>query len=278
MRVLTEGWTFLESPRWHGGRFWCSDFYTGSVLAVGLDGSVETVVHVPNQPSGLGWLPGGDLLVVSMRDRKVLRLHDGELRQHADLSGVATGHLNDMLVDRRGRAYVGNFGFDLMAGEALRPAALALVDPHGGVRIAARDMLFPNGMVVTADGRTLVVAETFARRLTAFTIAPGGTLVERRVWAPFDRVSPDGLALDAEGCIWVADATHRRAVRVRPGGEIVEEIAHEGDGIFACTLGGENGRTLALCTAASFDEIVAKTSRSARLLVCDVDVPRAGLP
>jgi sugar lactone lactonase YvrE len=277
MHVLTEGWTFLESPRWHAGRFWCSDFYTGSVIAVDMDGHTETVAHVPEQPSGLGWLPDGDLLVVSMRDRKVLRLHDGVLREHADLSSVATGHANDMVVSDDGYAYVGNFGFDLMRGERPRPAVLAGVGVDGTVRAAARDMMFPNGAVISADGTTLIVAETFARRLTAFTIRAGGALSERRVWAALDRVAPDGLALDAQGCIWVADATHRRAVRVREGGEILDEIAHEDAGIYACALGGDDGRTLALCAAPSYEERVATASREAKLLALTVDVPGAGL-
>jgi sugar lactone lactonase YvrE len=278
LRVLTEGWTFLESPRWHAGRFWASDFYSGDVIAVDLDGRVEVVTHVDAQPSGLGWLPDGDLLVVSMRDRKVLRVANGATTEHADLRDIATGHCNDMIVCADGSAYVGNFGFDLMNGDALRPATLALVESGGAVRAAAGEMMFPNGMVIDPATRTLIVAETLARRLTACTVASDGALTGRRIWASVERVSPDGLALDAEGCVWVADAMHGRAVRVRAGGEIVDERTHLGDGIFACALGGDAGKTLALCTAASFREEIARGTRSSRLVVCEVDVPHAGLP
>ncbi|HZO93156.1 MAG TPA: SMP-30/gluconolactonase/LRE family protein [Candidatus Baltobacteraceae bacterium] len=278
MRVLTEGWTFLESPRWRDGRFWVSDFYTGSIVAVALDGTAETVARVAGQPSGLGWLPNGDLLVVSMRDRSVMRCAEGALSPYADLAGVASGYANDMVVAADGTAYVGNFGFDLMAGEPVRPATLARVAPDGSVYAAAGGLLFPNGMAIVADGSALIVAETFAQRLTAFSIASDGTLSGRRTWAQLERVSPDGIALDAEGCMWVADATHRRALRVRPGGAIAEERTYEDAGIFACALGGPEGTTLALCVAPTFHEAAARAARASRLVVCEVDVPRAGLP
>jgi sugar lactone lactonase YvrE len=291
-RVLTDGWTFLEGPRWHDGRFWASDFYTNTLFTVGLAGDVETVVEVPGQSSGLGWLPDGDALLVSMKDRCLLRLHDGELQVHADLSGVLAGLVNDMVVDRHGRAYVGSFGFDLFAGEALQPSAIAIVEPDGSVRLGAGDLLFPNGPVITPDGATLVVAESFGQRLTSFTIADDGSLADRRTWAdlraPEGRggapaaggaVVPDGTTLDAEGCIWVADAgPGQRAVRVREGGEIVDEVSGDGANVYACALGGDDGTTLVLCTATSSDPAEAASARSARLLTCTVEVPHAGLP
>jgi len=278
MRILTDGWTFLESPRWHAGRFWVSDFYTGSVLAVGLDGAVETVAHVPGRPSGLGPLPNGDVLVVSMRDRRVLRLADGALRPHADLCAVATGDANDLIADRDGSAYAGNFGFDLTARDPPRAATLAHVARDGSVRAAAGDLEFPNGMAIEAGTRSLLVAETFGRRISAFAIAPDGSLRDRRVWAAFDDVSPDGIALDREGCLWVADATGRRAVRVRPGGAIDRVLTHGEDGIYACALGGPGGRTLALCAAPTFREAPARALRRSRLLACEVEVPAAPPP
>jgi sugar lactone lactonase YvrE len=294
LRTVLDGMSYLEGPRWHDGRLYVSDFYTGHVLAVDLDGEgePETVVTVPGQPSGLGWLPDGSMLVVSMRDRRVLRLRDGgEPEVHADLSELAPWHLNDMVVDAEGRAYVGNFGFDLMSGAPIRTTAIVRIDPDGSTTVAAEDLHFPNGTVILPDGRTLVVAETLAGRLTAFDVGDDGALSNRRVWAKLSDatdtedmgeliaaggVAPDGLALDEEGAIWVADALGGRVLRVREGGEVVEEIA-PGTGVFACGLGGADGRTLVLCAAPSFAEHERCDTREARLLACEVDVPRAGL-
>jgi sugar lactone lactonase YvrE len=250
------------------------------------------VAEVPGQPSGLGFLPDGRALIVSMRDHRVLvRDGSGRLEEHADLSGAVTGVLNDMLVDDRGRAYVGNFGFDLMGGAPLRYTTLTRVDLDGTVTTVAEDLGFPNGMVIL-PGRVLVVAETFAGRLTAFDIGDDGELSGRRVWAQFGEtpqsedvgealarleVAPDGICADAEGSIWVADALHNRVLRVREGGEIQEEI-QPGTGVFACMLGGDDGRTLYLCAAPSFPEHERRPVREAQLLAVDVDVPHAGLP
>lgn len=293
MKVLVDGWSFFECPRWHEGRFWVSDFYTHKVIAVSLDGDIEEVLEVDGQPSGLGWLPDGDALIVSMTDHKVLRHHGGALQVHADLSGLLAGHLNDMVVDSAGRAYVGSFGFDLMGGAAFRPSQLARVDPDGSARVVADDLLFPNGTVILPDGRTLIIAETFGQRLTAFSVEDDGSLTGRREWARFGDVpasddvgaalaqaslAPDGIALDAEGCVWVADATGGRAVRVREGGEVVDQVAVEGFGVFACGLGGDDGRTLVICAAPTFAAHEAAANHRARLLVTTVEVPHAGLP
>lgn len=293
LEILAEGLSFLEGPRWHDGRLFASDFYNHRVLAFQADGKFETVVEVPNQPSGLGWLPDGRMLVVSMKDRRVMRLEDGGLLEHADLSDLTTGHANDMVVDAAGRAYVGNFGFDLMGGGAPGPANLVRVDPDGSARVAAEGMLFPNGSVITPDGGTLIVAETGAQRLTAFDIEPDGALTNRQDWAVFGepptatdfggfiaqlQVGPDGICLDAEGAVWFADALGNRAVRVLEGGEITDEVSGGDLGIFACMLGGEDGRTLFLCAAPTFIEAVASADHQARLLACRVDVPHAGLP
>jgi sugar lactone lactonase YvrE len=285
-QVLTDGWTFLEGPRWHDGRIWASDFYTNTLFAVTLDGDVERLAHVEGQSSGLGWLPDGDAVLVSMKDQRLLRLHDGELSHHADLSGVLSGLVNDMVVDRNGRAYVGSFGFDLFTGEAVRPSAIAVVEPDGAARVAAEDMLFPNGPVITPDGTTLIVAESFGQRLSAFTIQEDGSLTDRRTWADLSAaagpegraVVPDGTTLDAEGCIWVADASAGRAVRVREGGEVVDEVAVDEGIVYACALAGDDGRTLVLCTAPTSDPAEAAAARGARLVTCTVDVPHAGLP
>jgi sugar lactone lactonase YvrE len=184
MQVLTDGWAFLESPRWHDRRFWLSDFYRQTVFTVGLDGSTEKIAHVPGQPSGLGWLPDGTPLVVSMRDRRLLRIGaDGSLSEHADLNGVLRGWMNDMVVDEMGRAYVGSFGFERDV-EPVCPSGVALVEPDGRARLVADDLYFPNGMVITPEG-ALVVAESRGNRLTAFDIEPDGSLTNRREWARF---------------------------------------------------------------------------------------------
>src|SRR6266849_595154 len=180
-RVLLDGILFPEGPRWHAGKLWFSDMHAHRVMTVDLAGRAETVVEVPNQPSGLGWLPDGRLLIVSMTDRRLLRLDPAGLTVVADLSGVATFHCNDMVVDAHGRAYVGNFGYDFEAGMPPRSAVLALVLPDGTVRVAAEELAFPNGAVITPDGRTLIVGESFGACLTAFDVAPDGTLSRRRL-------------------------------------------------------------------------------------------------
>jgi sugar lactone lactonase YvrE len=290
--VLT-GFSFLEGPRWHDGRIWVSDFYTHRVVSALEDGSDQRVeAEVPAQPSGLGWLPDGRLLVVSMHDRRLLRREDdGSLVTHADLADRVSGHLNDMVVDGEGRVFVGNFGFDLMGGAPLEPAGLLRVDPDGTVTDVADDMWFPNGSVITDEG-VLLVDETFGNRISAFDIAPDGSLRNRRTWAAFGslpterelekalpevHVAPDGCCLDAEGALWVADGLGGRVIRVREGGEIVEEIK-PGMGVFACALGGHDGRTLFVCAAPDFAEEARKNAREASLLAVRVDVPHAGRP
>lgn len=296
LRTLAEGGSFFEGPRWHEGRWWVSDFYRRLVVAIDPGGTVEEVMTVEQQPSGLGWLPDGSLLVVSMKDHRLLRRTPaGEVSVHADVSEHCGGHLNDMVVDAHGRAYVGNFGFDLMSGADPAPANLVRVDPSGAAVVAAEEMLFPNGSVITRDGRTLIVGETAGARYTAFTIADDGSLHDRRVWAQLAptpaqgrplpemladlQVGPDGCALDAEEHIWCADEVGARCIRVAPGGEIVDEVkAPEGLGLFACMLGGDDGRTLLVCCAPDFLEHNRAEAREAVLLTTTVDVPHAGRP
>jgi sugar lactone lactonase YvrE len=275
--ILADGFVFLEGPRWRDGRLFVSDMHDDRVLAVGLDGRVEAVLEVPGQPSGLGWLPDGRLLVVSMTDRKVLRVEAGGVAVHADLSAIATFHANDMVVDGHGRAYVGNFGWDYESGAALRTTALALVHPDGRAVRAAEDLAFPNGMVLTPDGRTLIVAETFARCLTAFDVAPDGSLANRRVWASVDPVFPDGICLDAAGAIWVASPLSSEVVRVREGGEVTDRIAI-GRHTIACMLGGPDRRMLFVLTSQAIRRDDARAKRSARIETVHVDVAGAGLP
>ncbi|CNE31258.1 gluconolactonase [Mycobacterium tuberculosis] len=288
--TVISGFRYLEAPRWRDGRIWVSDFYTHQVVSAREDGSdLQVEAEVPGQPSGLGWLPDGRLLVVSMRDRKILcREQDGTLAVHADLGEHATGHVNDMVVDAEGRAYVGNFGFDLMAGAPLETAALHRVDPDGTVTEVASDLWFPNGTAITA-GNVLLVNETFGNRVSAFDVTGDGRLVNRRVWAEFgplptersvERIlaglsaAPDGGCLDAEGGWWLADALNGRVIRVVEGGGITDEVAF-GTGVYACGLGGSDGRTLFACTAPDFDETARKSAREAELVAVPVSVPAA---
>lgn len=292
--TVLEGLTFLESPRWHDGRVWVSDFYTGQVLSARADGSDRRLeAFVPAQPSGLGWLPDGRLLIVSMLDARLLRReHDGSLLTHADLRPFVNGPPNDMVVDRVGRAYVGEFGFDLMGGAGVAPARLLRVDPDGAVAPVAGDLWFPNGSVISEDPARLIVTETFGNRVSVFGIAADGTLGARRDWATFGPPpssadvrttmreaarAPDGCTADAEGLLWVADALTGRVTRLREGGEEVEEV---GGGVhaFACTLGGLDGRTLYMCAAPDSVEKRRRAECAARLLAVRVAVGHAGLP
>ncbi len=295
LATLLRGGGFFEGPRWHDGRWWVSDFYRGQVMTVHPDGSASEVMSVEQQPSGLGWMPDGSLLVVSMKDHRLLRRSpEGSVSVHADLAEYCGGYLNDMVLDAHGRAYVGEFGFDLQAFADPAPASLMRVDPDGAVTVLADDLLFPNGAVITPDGRTLIIGETAGARYTAFTLAADGSVSDRRIWAqvaaapelgpleetlPRLKFAPDGCTLDADGCIWAADAIGARCALVAAGGEIIDEIrAPAGLGIFACMLGGEDGRTLLMCAAPDFLEANRAHTREAVLLTTVVDVPHAGLP
>ena len=281
--VLIEGLTFTEGPRWHDGRLYFSDFFTHRVLAVDTKGNMEPIVETPQQPSGLGWSPDGSMLIVSMNDQKLLSFSNGELSEVADLSQLATHFCNDMVVDKKGNAYVGNFGFDLHAGEPIKPTNLILVRPGEEPCVVAENIFFPNGTVITPDDKTLIVGETFASCLTAFDINEDGTLANRRVWADLRSIEegytpvPDGICLDAEGAIWVASPSTNDVIRVQEGGALLDKVEVD-RGAFACMLGGENGNTLFISTANDSTEETCLKERSARIEVIDVDVPRAGLP
>jgi|SRR5579863_3208893 len=292
-KILISGLSFTECPRWHDGRLYFSDFYTRRVFAVTLDGTKEVIAEVPGQPSGLGFLPDGRMLIVSMRDRKImLRELNTSLVEYADLSHLAPWYLNDMLVDYQGRAWVGNFGFDLMGGAKVTTTNLICIDPDGCAKVAAGGLGFPNGMALTPNGKTLIVAETTMNRLSAFELA-SGVLGERRTWAAFGDpptsadfatlfgrvdVAPDGICLDAEGAVWVADAKNGRCIRVAEGGDILEELNTDGPGAFACMLGGADGKTLFLCVAPTFHEAEASANHRAEIWMTKVDVAGAGLP
>ena len=275
-QTLLDGLRFPEGPRWHENRLWFSDMHAQQVIAVDLEGRAETITRVEGDPSGLGWTPDGRLLVVSMQDRRLLRLDPDGLSEVADLSAHATFHCNDMVVDTAGRAYVGNFGFDLHARADPAPANLVLVHPDGRAEVAAKDLSFPNGTVITPDGSTLIVGESFGACLTAFDVGEDGSLSNRREWARLEGAVPDGICLDAEDAIWVASPISHGVLRVREGGEVTDriEVEHEA---FACMLGGPERKTLFLCTAANSDRAETE-GRSGRIETVEVAVPGAGLP
>lgn len=278
IQELIGGIDFGEGPRWHDGRLWYSDFYQHRVFAVTSDGDRQTMLELDDHPSGLGWLPDGDLLVVSMRKKKVLRVGaDGAIAEHADLSDIATGRCNDMVVSSNGNAYVGNFGFEAFDRAQRQNATLALVRADGSVEPAATDMEFPNGSVITPDGRTLIVGESLGRRYTAFDIRDDGTLGNRRVWAQLTDISPDGCTLDADGGIWVANAIGTDVARVVEGGAVTERV-DLGQGTFACALGGDDGRTLFILSADSPMEAEVAGKGTGVIRTMRVDVPHAGLP
>ena len=281
--ILIDGLTFTEAPRWHEGRLYFSDFFTHQVLAVDTKGQLETIVKTPYQPSGLGWLPDGSLLIVSMNDQKLLRFNNGELTEAADLSRLANHYCNDMVVDRNGNAYIGNFGFDLHGGESLKPTNLILVRPEEDPCVVAENLFFPNGTVITPDGKTLILGETFSSCLTAFDINSDATLSNRRVWADLSSIEegyvpvPDGICLDAEGAIWVASPSTNDVIRIEEGGSLLDKVEVE-IGAFACMLGGEMGNTLFISTAKDSKEEICLKEKSARIETIEVSIPRAGLP
>jgi sugar lactone lactonase YvrE len=277
LKTLLDGLAFPEGPRWHDGKLVFSDVHAHQVIAVDMAGKSSVVCEVPAQPSGLGWLPDGRMLVVSMIDRKLLRLDRDGLKTVADISNLAPFHCNDMVVDSKGRSYIGNFGFDLHANEKPRPTTLVMVTPEGAARIVAEDLKFPNGTVITPDGKTLIVGESFGSVLTAFDIAADGTLSGRRVWASLGENVPDGIGLDAEGAIWVACPTKSEVIRVKQGGEVTERFKVRTDA-FACMLGGPDGRTLFVATANGSDPAKCRAELSGRIEITQVEAPHAGLP
>jgi sugar lactone lactonase YvrE len=277
--IVTQGLCFPEGPRWHDGRFWFSDMHDHAVYSVvpGQDRQLECVID--GKPSGLGWLPDGRMLIVSMVDQQLLRREaDGALVVHADLSSFVPGRINDMVVDGLGRAYVGNFGFDMVAGEDMKSTHLVRVDPDGICTAVGGGLTFPNGTIVTPDHKTLVVAETFADVLSAYDIAEDGDLKNKRVWAQMpDKVRPDGMCLDAEGAIWVASPFTNECYRVAEGGVVLDVIASDRM-VLACALGGDDRKTLYMCTSEVVNEDECLALKSARIETKFVDVPGTGYP
>jgi sugar lactone lactonase YvrE len=276
-KVLLDGLMFTEGPRWHDGKLFFSDMHAHKVMSVDLEGKAQTVVEVPTWPSGLGWLPDGRMLIVSMTDRKVLRLDPDGLKTHADLDTLASFYCNDMVVDGKGRAYVGNFGYDLLSGAPQKPAELILVNPDGSARVAADGFDFPNGTVISPDGKILVVGESMGHRLTAFNIQADGSLTNRRPFADLGEAVPDGIALDAEGAIWVASPMSKELLRVRDGGAVAERLKFDTMPI-ACALGGPDRRTLFMLTSDSIDPDECRAKKTSKIWFKEVAVAGAGWP
>ena len=278
LELLVDGLDFGEGPRWHDGRLWYSDFYQHNVYAVSPGGARESILDLGSeQPSGLGWMPDGSLLVVAMTARRVLRVADGEVSIHADLSEIATWHCNDMVVAADGTAYVGNFGWDIEHDRGHPQAAtLAVVRPDGSVQAGPGDLLFPNGSVITPDGSTLVIAETFGGRFSAFPLDADGCPGEGREWAPVPGAAPDGCTLDSAGGIWFADAAGSGVVRVLEGGTITDRLPTP-QPAYACMLGGDDGRTLFILTAPGAGADRAGTGEGC-IWTTTVEQAGAGLP
>lgn len=281
-RVVLGGLAVGESPRWHEGRLWFAHWLTGEVVAVDPtlpEPRADVVLRVPTAiPFSIDWLPDGRLLVVSGPEHLLLRREpDGSLVTHADLGVLSPLPWNELAVDGRGNAYVNGGGFDLMAGEAFAPGIIGLVTADGSVRQVADGIAFPNGMLVTPDNRTLVIAESYGKRLTAFDIGPDGSLSGRRTWAEVDG-NPDGICLDADGAAWYADVPHQRCVRVREGGAVLDTVPLD-RGAFACMLGGADGRTLFIVAAEwGGTSAMADAPRTGQLLATRAPAPHAGWP
>jgi sugar lactone lactonase YvrE len=275
--ILLDGLCFGEGPRWHDNHLWLSDMHAHEVIKVGINGDHQVMARVSQQPSGLGWLPDQRMVVVSMVDRKLLVDNAGELSEYADLYPLASYHCNDMVIDAEGRCYVGNFGFDLMAGASSKPTELVMVSPNGATTIVADDLHFPNGTVITPDGKTLIIAETMAARLTAFDINQDGSLSNRRLWAKMEGAIPDGICLDEDMGIWVASPVSNECIRLTEGGTVTDRVKVENQA-YACMLGGEDKKRLFICTAGSSMPDACKTNRDGKIEFVDVAVAGAGRP
>lgn len=278
-QVLLGGLAMGESPRWHNGRLLLADWGARELVTIDLEGSRETILRLPAAPFSIDWLPDGRLLVVSSRDGRLLSQQpDGTLASYADLSGLSVRPWNEIVVDGRGNAYLNNIGFDFPGGE-FAPGIVALVRPDGSVRKVADGVAFPNGMAITPDGRTLIVAESYGQRLTAFDIADDGSLSTGRPWAETPGDHPDGICLDAEGAVWYADVGARHCVRVREGGEVIETIGID-RGCFACMLGGSDGTTLFIVAADYSDPggLMSGLTRTGLVLTVTAPAPHAGRP
>jgi sugar lactone lactonase YvrE len=271
-RLLAEGFMFLEAPKWREGILWVSDVFAHEIHALSENGRRIQRVAVPNRPSGLGFLSDGTLIVASAKDRKLLQLHGERLSDYADLSPYAAGWVNDFAVDPQDRIFVGDFGYDYAGGEPPRPTHIHRVDPSGAISSVAEGVEFPNGSVVIDGGRTLIVAETWACRITAFDVELDGKLSNRRIFVNLGHRQPDGLCADAEGALWVGIYNTGEFVRVEPGGKITDVLQFDGSGI-SCTLGGQFGGTLFLTTFLGSEADMTAGKHVSAVYTVEVDVP-----
>ncbi|WP_226553870.1 SMP-30/gluconolactonase/LRE family protein [Celeribacter naphthalenivorans] len=269
---VADGFRFLEAPKWRDGKLWVSDVFGETIYAVTEDGGIAHRHKLDDRPAGLGFLEDGSLIAVSMVDRKLLQIKDGDVSHYSDLSNHATGPLNDFAVDDQDRIYLGNFGYDAWAGAEAVPAHLHRIDPDGTIVEIADQMEFPNGSVIINDGKTLIVNETWVGRITAFDLSADGTLSNRRVFADMGERQPDGLCADAEGAIWIASYNTGEVLRVLDGGEITDRIAFDGAAI-SCTLGGKDGRTLFMTTYLGTDEEIGEGKEKSAIFSVRVAVP-----
>jgi sugar lactone lactonase YvrE len=276
-KTILDGLAFPEAPRWHAGRLWFTDQHAHAILAMDPAGEREVIAPTEDLPGGLGWLPDGRVLVVFMSQRRVMQLTSKGLVEYADLSTQASFHCNDMVVDAAGRAYVGNFGFDLHGGEAVQPAEIVRIDQDGTVEVFAKDLVFPNGSVITPSGDTLLVAETFANRVSAYGLDARGGVASHRLWADLGEHTPDGICMDAEEAVWVASPGTKTLFRVKQGGAILDRCTTRGTP-YACMLGGEDRRTLFICTSETDNPQEAAKCKSGRIEHVRVAVAGAGLP
>lgn len=275
---FVDGFVFLEGPRWYEKRLWVSDIFANTVFAIDESGSREAIIEVPGRPSGLGFLPDGIPLVVAMQDRAVYKFIDGALCAHANLSTLVDSDINDMVVDGNGRAYVGSMGYDLFAGEESRTGEICAIETDGSARVVARDLDFPNGLVVSADGKTLFVAESFGARVSRFTIDSNGDIGEKSLFAELPGLVPDGMCLDQSGNIWVAGAMGGEFVQVSPRGEIIARVDVRPHAAIACQLGGADGRNLYCLVYEGGIEEISSGHAGARIEVARVKSPAAGSP
>jgi sugar lactone lactonase YvrE len=270
------GLAFPECPRWHQGAWWFSDMHAQRVYRIDTNGRLSTVIELDDRPAGLSF-QGDRMFVVGMTKQELLSIEDGRIVKCISLRDHAPFHCNDMVMDQAGRAYIGNFGFDFEAHEAPRPTHLLRVDADDSIHVVAGDLLFPNGMVLSDDGKSLTVAESYGNCLTSFTVTADGELGDRKSFARFDKRTPDGIGLDQEGAIWMASPPTREVLRVTPGGAVTHLIRTSVHAL-ACMLGGASGRTLLICSAplARPDKTVA--ARAGRIDMVEVEIGHAGRP
>ena len=285
-KVLVEGLGFPEDPRWHDGRLWFSDMEDKSVMSTDLKGNIIKIVDVQGTPSGIGWSPDGDMMIVSMADRRLLKLVDKQLKEMANLWGLASFNCNDMVVTEQGRAYIGNFGFDFEAMAPYAPGEIITVSPDGNAEVAADNLAFPNGMTITKDSKTLIVSETLGECLTAFDIESDGLLSNRRIWAELKNMTPDGITIDVEGAVWVSSPVSGGVFRVHEGGEISERVLVS-EQAYSCTLGGEDKKTLLIAVSPPLHQLfkimgipldsdVVSSESDGKIEFCQVSVPGLG--